>query len=91
MAFAPNGTLYFIDIHIVCSGILSNCGPQDFHGRLMKVTFGAGKTPSLPVTIADHFAFPTSATICVPSQYEICPFPSHPTPLPTPESPSEGE
>jgi hypothetical protein len=91
MAFAPDGTLYFIDIHIVCSGVLTNCGPQNYHGRLMKVSFGAGKTPSLPVTISDHFAFPTSATICVPSRYEICPFPSHQTPLPTPESPSEGE
>jgi hypothetical protein len=91
MAFAPDGTLYFIDIHIVCSGVLTNCGPQDFEGRLMKVTFGADETPSQPVTVSDHFAFPTSATICVPSAHEVCPFPSHQTPLPTPESPSEGE
>jgi hypothetical protein len=71
--------------------VLTNCGPQDFEGRLMKVTFGADETPSQPVTVSDHFAFPTSATICVPSAHEVCPFPSHQTPLPTPESPSEGE
>jgi hypothetical protein len=90
MAFAPDGTLYFIDIHIVCSGLLTNCGPQDFHGRLMRVTFDAAGNPSPPATVADHFAFPTSVTICVPAG-QVCPFPSHPTPLPTPESPSEGE
>ncbi|MHB1585063.1 MAG: hypothetical protein ACYC0E_15080, partial [Acidimicrobiales bacterium] len=90
MAFAPDGTLYFIDIHIVCSGVLTNCGPEDFHGRLLRVTFGPGRVPSSPVTIADHFAFPTSATICVPTR-QRCPFPLHPTPLPTPESPAEGE
>ena len=90
MAFAPDGTLFFIDIHVTCTGGLANCGPQDFHGRLMKVTFGNGKVPSAPTTVSDHFAFPTSATICVPS-HQRCPFPSHPTPLPTPESPSEGE
>ena len=27
MAFAPDGTLYFIDIHVVCKGLLTGCGP----------------------------------------------------------------
>ncbi len=90
MAFAPDGTLYFIDIHIACSGGLSNCGPENYRGRLMRVTFGPGRSPSVPTTLSDHYAFPTSATICVPSR-QRCPFPSRPTPLPTPESPSEGE
>ena len=27
MAFAPDGTLYFIDIHVVCKALLTGCGP----------------------------------------------------------------
>ena len=27
MAFAPDGTLYFIDIHVACTGPLTGCGP----------------------------------------------------------------
>ena len=90
MAVAPDGTLYFIDIHIACSGGFSNCGPQDFRGRLMRVSFDAAHNPGPPVTVADHFAFPTSVTICLPAK-EVCPFPTQPTPLPTPEAPSEAE
>ena len=90
MAFAPDGTLYFVDIHITCSAPLTNCGPSNYEGRVMSVHFGPGRVPGAPTTVAGHFAFPTSVTICVPSK-QVCPFPDHPTPLPTPESPSEGE
>jgi hypothetical protein len=90
MAFAPDGTLYFVDIHITCSGPLTNCGPTNYEGRVMSVRFGSGRTPRPPVTVAGHFAFPTSVTICVPAR-QRCPFPDRRTPLPTPQSPSEGE
>jgi hypothetical protein len=90
MAFAPDGTLYFVDIHITCQGPLVNCGPSDYQGRVMSVHFGPGHTPGPVTTVAGHFAFPTSVTICVPAR-QVCPFPDHATPLPTPESPSEGE
>ena len=34
MAIAPDGTLYFIDIHITCKGAgLGNCGPENAHGQ----------------------------------------------------------
>ncbi len=74
MAFAPDGTLYFIDIHIACTGGLSNCGPADYGGRLMRVTFTDGQ-PSTPVAVATGFDFPTSVTICVPSGH-TCPYPT---------------
>ena len=32
MAFAPDGTLYFVDIHITCSAPLTNCGPVELRG-----------------------------------------------------------
>ena len=89
MAFAPNGTLYFIDIHIQCSSGFSNCGPQNFLGRVMRITFGSGLKPSAPQVIATDFAFPTSVTICVFGTGAICPFPTHKTPLPSPETPAE--
>jgi hypothetical protein len=90
MAFAPDGTLYFVDIHITCSSALTNCGPSNYEGRVMTVKFGPGRTPGPVTTVAGHFAFPTSVTVCVPSR-QVCPFPIGPTPLPTPQSPSEGE
>ncbi len=90
MAFAPDGTLYFVDIHITCQGTLTNCGPSDYQGRVMSVRFGPGRVPGAVTTVSGHFAFPTSVTICVPGR-QVCPYPSHRTPLPTPESPSEGE
>jgi len=89
MAFAPDGTLYFIDIHIQCSKGFSNCGPQNFLGRVMRVTFGQGLKPSAPQVIATDFAFPTSVTICVFGTGAHCPFPTHKTPLPSPETPAE--
>ena len=73
MAFAPDGTLYFVDIHIACTGPLTGCGPADYGGRVMRVTFTDGQ-PSAPVTVAGGFDFPTSVTVCVPAH----------TPLPLP-------
>jgi len=73
MAFAPDGTLYFIDIHIACTGTLTGCGPATYGGRVMKVTFSDGQ-PSTPVAIASGFDFPTSATVCVPATH-VCPYP----------------
>ena len=74
MGFAPDGTLYFIDIHVACKGLLSGCGPADNGGRLMKVTFTNGQ-PATPVELAGGFDFPTSATVCVPST-TVCPYPT---------------
>jgi hypothetical protein len=74
MAFAPDGTLYFIDIHIACTGPLTGCGPANYGGRVMKVTFDQGQ-PSTPVVIAGGFDFPTSVTVCVPSK-SVCPYPT---------------
>jgi hypothetical protein len=74
MAFAPDGTLYFIDIHIACSAGLSGCGPANYGGRVMKVTFSGGQ-PSAPVALATGFDFPTSVTVCVPSK-STCPYPT---------------
>ena len=74
MAFAPDGTLYFIDIHVTCSGPLTGCGPANYGGRVMRVTFTNGQ-PSTPVAIATGFDFPTSVTVCVPSK-QVCPYPT---------------
>ena len=74
MAFAPDGTLYFIDIHIVCKGLLTGCGPGGNEGRVMRVTFTNGQ-PATPVAVATGFDFPTSVTVCVPAQ-QMCPYPS---------------
>jgi hypothetical protein len=63
IAFAPDGTLYVVDIHLVCQGGLLNCGPEDNAGRVMRVTFTAGK-PDTPTAIATGLNFPTSVTIC---------------------------
>jgi hypothetical protein len=74
MAFAPDGTLYFIDIHVACSGPLTGCGPANYGGRVMRVTFTNGQ-PSAPVAVATGFDFPTSVTVCVPSK-QVCPYPT---------------
>ncbi len=74
MAFAPDGTLYFIDIHIACTGTLSGCGPANYGGRAMRVTFTHGQ-PSTPVALATGFDFPTSVTVCVPATM-VCPYPT---------------
>ncbi len=74
MAFAPDGTLYFIDIHVTCKGVLTDCGPTNYGGRVMRVTVTNGQ-PAAPVAVAGGFDFPTSVTICVPAK-TICPYPS---------------
>jgi hypothetical protein len=74
MAFAPDGTLYFIDIHIACKALLTGCGPASYGGRAMKVTFTSGQ-PATPVAIASGFDFPTSVTVCVPAS-TVCPYPA---------------
>jgi len=86
MAFAPDGTLYFIDIHVVCTGLLTGCGPGNYLGRVMKVTLTDGH-PTPPVTVAGGFDFPTSVTVCVPST-QVCPYPTGPIVAPL-SGPSE--
>ena len=73
IAFAPDGTAYFVDIHIICTAPLQNCGPQDNAGRVMVVTFTNGR-PDTPVPIATGLNFPTSVTVCVPGR-QTCPMP----------------
>jgi hypothetical protein len=91
MAFAPDGTLYFIDIHLVCpGGQLTKCGPGTYDGRVLQLTFGKGDQPQLPPKVIDSdFAFPTSVTICVVG-HGVCPFPAYKTPKPSPEDKAEG-
>lgn len=89
MAFAPDGTLYFVDIHLTCTGTLQNCGPENMNGRIMRVTFGPGGVPSTPTVIADGFDFPTSVTICVVG-HGVCPFPASKTPPPDKATLAEG-
>lgn len=76
IAFAPDGTLYFVDIHITCKNNIvgDNCGPADYGGRVMKVSVTNGQ-PSTPLVIHSGFDFPTSVTICVPA-VQVCPFPT---------------
>jgi len=89
MAFAPDGTLYFVDIHIVCQGgNLGQCGTASNLGRVMRVSFTGGQ-PSAPEAIASGFDFPTSVTICVEG-HGACPFPDHRTPAPDQGTKAEG-
>jgi hypothetical protein len=77
LVFAPDGTAYFADIHIVCSAPLVNCGPANNGGQIMKVTITNG-LPDLPVAIAGGYNFPTSVIVCLPSPTVICPQPVPP-------------
>ena len=63
IAFAPDGTLYLVDIHITCTGLLSGCGPASHAGRVLRFTFKAGQ-PNPPTAIASGLDFPTSVTVC---------------------------
>jgi len=74
LAFAPDGTLYFVDIHVTCKSGLSGCGPADYGGRVMRVDIANGQ-PAAPVVVASGFDFPTSVTVCVPAK-RVCPYPS---------------
>ena len=71
LAFAPDGSAYFVDIHIECSAPLTNCGPGNNVGRIMRVTFTNG-VPNPPVEIASGYNFPTSVTVCVVHK-QTCP------------------
>ena len=66
MAFAPDGTLYFVDIHITCSGPLTNCGPSNYEGRVMSVTLRArsgtrSRRPRSPGTSPSRPASPSAS------------------------------
>jgi hypothetical protein len=74
LAFAPDGTMYFVDIHIACKAPLVGCGPAGYGGRIMRVTMSNGQ-PAAPVTVAGGFDFPTSVTVCVPEKTK-CPYPT---------------
>jgi hypothetical protein len=73
LAFAPDGTLYFVDIHLHCGPGLTDCGPATKAGRVLKVTFANGQ-PQAPTPIATGIDFPTSVTVCVPGE-QTCPIP----------------
>jgi len=90
MAFAPDGTLYFVDIHITCKNnmIGDGCGPADYGGRVMKVTFSGGR-PSTPAVVHAGFDFPTSVTVCVPAR-QVCPYPTGKI-VPPASGPSEND
>jgi hypothetical protein len=88
MAVAPDGSLYFVDIHITCKDNMvgSGCGPADYGGRVMRVTFTNGQ-PNAPTVIHGGFDFPTSVTVCVPA-HQVCPYPTG-TIVPPASGPSE--
>jgi hypothetical protein len=69
IAFAPDGTLFFIDIHLVAGP--GGIGPEDGQGGLYEVTFSSG-VPSAPTKIASGFSYPVSVTTCAPSE-QVCP------------------
>ena len=73
LAYAPDSTMYFVDIHLHCGPGLTDCGPATKGGRVLKVTFANGQ-PQTPTTIATGLDFPTSATVCVPGE-QTCPVP----------------
>jgi len=74
LTFAPDGSAYFVDIHIECSAPLTNCGPGNNVGRIMRVTFTNG-VPNPPVAIASGYNFPTSVTVCLVHK-QTCPLPT---------------
>jgi hypothetical protein len=73
LAFAPDGTLYVIDIHIQCSGLLTNCGPTKDGGRVLRVPMDHGQPAPVQV-VASGYNFPTSVTTCDPDR-TVCPSP----------------
>jgi hypothetical protein len=75
LAFAPDGILYFADIHIACSS--SGCGPATNEGQILKVTFTQpGSIPSAPTAVnTEPLNFPVSVTACTPSPTTVCPAP----------------
>ena len=76
VAVAPDGTVYFVDIHIECKGnSLGDCGPAYLGGRIMRVPYAGGQ-PGTPTAIMSGIDFPTSVTVCVGSDLQHCPLPT---------------
>jgi hypothetical protein len=73
IAFAPDGTLYLVDIHIVCSAPLVGCGPASRGGRELRISFD-GTQPEPAVVYDSGLDFPTSVTVCV-NGAQVCPAP----------------
>jgi hypothetical protein len=71
LAFAPDGTLFFVDVHLgVGPGGL---GPADGQGGLYQVTFTNG-VPSPPTNVAPGLYYPVGVTTCAPA-LRVCPTP----------------
>ena len=90
LAVAPGGDLYFVDIHITCKNnvVGDGCGPADYGGRVMRVTFTNGQ-PNTPTVVHAGFDFPTSVTVCVPA-HQVCPYPTGKI-VPPASGPSEND
>lgn len=73
IAFAPDGTLYMVDIHLHCGPGLTDCGPTTKGGRVLRFGFTGGQ-PGAPEPIATGLDFPTSVTVCTPAK-QTCPIP----------------
>ena len=71
LAFAPDGTLFFIDVHLEIGA--GGIGPGAASGALYQVTFTDG-VPGVPTKIADGLDYPVSVTTCSPAR-QICPAP----------------
>jgi LPXTG-motif cell wall-anchored protein len=71
IAFGPDGTLFLVDIHVVCSAPLVNCGPASKAGRVLRFTFH-DRVANPPTELASGLDFPTSITVCVPG-LQTCP------------------
>ena len=72
IAFAPDGTVYAVDIHIHCTAPLVGCGPASGGGRVLRIDPGADKF----AVVAQGYNFPTSVTVCTPG-WQVCPAPRH--------------
>lgn len=71
LAVAPDGTVYFVDIHVQCQA--NGCGPVSHAGAIFRVRVTGG-TPQPPERVAGGYDFPTSVTICEP-RHTTCPTP----------------
>ena len=81
ISITASGDVFFIDIGLTCNS--SGCDTVDDGGNLYKVSFANGML-SAPVKIATGLNFPTSVTVCDPSE-RACPGPvSQATPVTQP-------
>ena len=64
IAFAPDGTLYMVDIHLHCGPGLTDCGPAMKGGRVLRVRFTDGQ-PGAPEPIRTAPGLPGADTISV--------------------------